>query len=244
MQTVWKVNGNSKLLLFFSGWAMDENPTAHLKHEGFDLCSCFDYTNLETSAIESWRSYPEIVLVAWSTGVWAAEQVLGKLNLSFSEAIAINGTPTTVHDETGIPRVIFQGTYDNLSPQTMQKFLRRMMGSAAAYNSFAPLISQRTLEGQKEELANVLSVDFETLETGLIKWDKAIVGTDDAIFPFENQLSYWSCRRRDAAFCRDAACRVSTGYTDDVVEIIEIPIPHYPFLNCTDFFLNQSSIKD
>ncbi len=231
MQTVWKVNGNSKLLLFFSGWAMDENPTAHLKHEGFDLCTCFDYTNLETLAIEQWRNYSEIVLVAWSTGVWAAEQVLGKLNLPISQAIAINGTPTTVHDETGIPRAIFQGTYDNLTAQSMQKFLRRMFGSATAYNAFVSSIPQRTLENQKAELASVLSVDFDTLETGLIKWDKAIIGIEDAIFPPQNQMRYWFSRR-DAVHC------VST------LQIIKLPIPHFPFLNCTDFFLNQNSIKD
>ena len=231
MQTVWKVNGNSKLLLFFSGWAMDENPTAHLNHEGFDLCTCFDYTNLETSAIEQWRNYSEIVLVAWSTGVWAAEQVLGKLNLPISQAIAINGTPTTVHDETGIPRAIFQGTYDNLTAQSMQKFLRRMFGSATAYNAFVSSIPQRTLENQKTELASILSVGFETLVTGLIKWDKAIIGTEDAIFPPQNQMRYWFSRR-DAVHC------VST------LQIIKLPIPHFPFLNCTDFFLNQNSIKD
>jgi biotin synthesis protein BioG len=231
MQTVWKVNGNSKLLLFFSGWAMDENPTAHLNHEGFDLCVCFDYTHLETSAIEKWRMYSEIVLIAWSTGVWAAEQVVGNLNLPISEAIAINGTPTTVHDETGIPRAIFQGTYDNLTAQSMHKFQRRMLGSAAAYKVFAPLIPQRTLEDQKEELANVLSVDFDTLETGLIKWDQAIIGTADAIFLQENQLGYWYSRR-DAVHC------------DSTIQIIKLPIPHYPFINSTDFFLNQNSIKD
>jgi hypothetical protein len=191
MQTVWKVNGNSKLLLFFSGWAMDENPTAHLNHEGFDLCVCFDYTHLETSAIEKWRTYSEIVLIAWSTGVWAAEQVVGNLNLPISEAIAINGTPTTVQNETGISRAVFQGTYDNLSLQSMQKFVRRMFGSSTAYNALVNSLPQRTLENQKTELANVLSVNFDTLVTGLIKWDKAIIGTDDAIFPPDNQLKYW-----------------------------------------------------
>jgi biotin synthesis protein BioG len=231
MQTVWKVNGNSKLLLFYSGWAMDENPTAHLNHEGFDLCVCFDYTHLVTSAIENWRTYSEIVLIAWSTGVWAAEQVVGNLNLPISEAIAINGTPTTVQNETGISRAVFQGTYDNLSLQSMQKFVRRMFGSSTAYNALVNSLPQRTLEDQKAELANVLSVNFDTLVTGLIKWDKAIIGTDDAIFPPDNQLKYWSCRR-DAVDC------VST------LQIIKLPIPHYPFLNCTDFFLNQNSIKD
>ena len=166
----------------------------------------------------------------------------GNLNFPITEAIAINGTPTTVHNETGIPRVIFQGTYDNLTAQSMQKFQRRMFGNAAAYNAFIPFLPQRDLESQKAELANVLSVDFETLETGLIKWDKAIVGTDDAIFPPQHQLRYWSSCR-DLAFFRDLACKVSTGCPDNVVEIIEMRFPHYPFLNSTDFFLSSFVIQ-
>jgi pimeloyl-[acyl-carrier protein] methyl ester esterase len=226
MRTVWKVGeGNAKLLLFFSGWAMDENPTAHLKHEGLDLCVCFDYINLETEDGERWKTYSEIILIAWSTGVWAAEQVIGKLSLPILEAIAINGTPTTVQDENGIPRAVFQGTYDNLTSQSMQKFQRRMLGSAAAYNAFTPFAPQRKLEDQKAELANVLSVDFDDIKTGFVNWNKAIIGMEDAIFPPKNQLRYWSRT--------DAACRVS------LVEIIELPLPHYPFLNYTDFLLTS-----
>jgi biotin synthesis protein BioG len=243
MRTVWKVSGNDKLLLFFSGWAMDENPTAHLKHEGFDLCTCFDYTNLETLEIERWRSYSEIILIAWSTGVWAAEQVVGQLNLPLSEAIAINGTPTTVHDETGIPRAVFQGTYDNLNPMTMQKFLRRMLGCSTAYNAFATSIPQRTLENQKKELASILSVNFDQHQSGLVKWNRAIIGTADAIFPPENQLHYWSCI--DAAH-RASIPQMRTFISQinvSTVQIIEIPIPHYPFLNSTEFFLTPKIIK-
>ena len=207
MQTVWKVSGHSKLLLFFSGWAMDENPTAHLVSEDTDICTCFDYASLDTTDIHRWKSYSDIVLVAWSTGVWAAEQVVGKLNLPLSKTIAINGTPTTVHEETGISQVIFQGTYDHLTVQTMHKFQRRMVGSVSAYNAFTSIAPKRELKNQKEELASILGVDFEALKTGLINWDKAIVGKSDAIFSPQNQLCYW----------------------DNRTEIIEMELPHYPF---------------
>ena len=207
MQTVWKVNGHSRLLLFFSGWAMDEHPTEHLACEDADICTCFDYTNLDTTDSQLWENYSDIRLVAWSTGVWAAEQVVGKLNLPLSKAIAINGTPTTVHEETGISRVIFQGTYDQLTEQTMQKFHRRMAGSVLAYNAFVPIAPKRELKNQKDELASILEVDFETLETDLIHWNKVIVGKSDAIFPPQNQLRYWEGR----------------------TEIIELELPHYPF---------------
>jgi pimeloyl-[acyl-carrier protein] methyl ester esterase len=212
MRTVWKVGGHRKLLLFFSGWAMDDHPTAGLFAEEMDICTCFDYADLETGEVERWRTYGEIALMAWSTGVWAAEQVLGKLDLPLSKAIAINGTPTTVQDETGIPRSVFQGTYDKLSPQSMQKFQRRMLGNAADYGRFLDVKPQRNLENQRDELQRILEADFEALSVGLIKWDKAIVGTLDAIFPPQNQLRYWTSR----------------------VPVLELDMPHFPF-----FYLND-----
>jgi biotin synthesis protein BioG len=209
MQTFWKVNGHSKLLLLFSGWAMDENPTAYLVSEDRDFCTCFDYANLETTDIDRWKKYQDITLIAWSTGVWAAEQVLGKLKLPITIAVAINGTPTTIHEQTGISRAIFQGTYDQLSAQTMQKFQRRMTGSLTAYNAFLPFAPKRNLENQKKESKKILEVEFETLETGLINWDKAIIGKSDAIFLPQNQLRYWTKR----------------------TETLEVEMPHYPFFH-------------
>jgi len=209
MQTVWRVGGHDKLVLFFTGWAMDENPTAHLVADDADSCTCFDYRSLETADVARWESYQEIFLVAWSTGVWAAEQVVGKLNLPIKLAIAINGTPTTVHDETGIPRAIFQGTYDQLSDKTMSKFQRRMVGSSSAFTAFAGIAPRRRTEDQKAELKAILDVDFNTMSTELITWNKALVGTADAIFPPQNQLRYWAGR----------------------CEIVELELPHFPFFH-------------
>ena len=211
MQTHWRINGHRKLILFFSGWAMDEHPTAQVKATDADVCTCFDYRSLETADLKKWQSYDEVVLVGWSTGVWAAEQILSRTNLPLTRAIAINGTPTTVHDETGIPRSIFQGTYDNLNPQTMKKFQRRMVGSAAAFKAFSDIAPKRNLEEQKEELAAILAFDFNV--TSKLKWDKAIIGRGDAIFPIENQLRYWQSR----------------------TEIVEMEIPHYPFFEINDW---------
>ncbi len=213
MQTHWQINGHCKLILFFSGWAMDEHPTVHVGATDADVCICFDYRSLETADWKKWQSYDEVILVGWSTGVWAAEQVLAQVGFSITKAIAINGTPTTVHDETGIPRAIFQGTYDNLNPQTIQKFQRRMVGSAAAFKAFSVIAPKRDLEEQKEELAAILAFDFNENTTGQLNWDTAIIGNCDAIFPVENQMRYWQGR----------------------TEIEEMEIPHYPFFFFKEF---------
>ncbi|WP_243347931.1 DUF452 family protein [Parabacteroides sp. FAFU027] len=215
MQTHWQINGQRKLILFFSGWAMDGNPTTHIESHDADVCTCFDYRSLETNDLEKWQLYDEVILVGWSTGVWAAEQVLVDSNSPITRAIAINGTSTTAHDETGIPRAIFQGTYDNLNPQTMQKFQRRMVGSAAAMKEFSAIAPKRDLDEQKEELAAILAFDFHANTTSKLKWNKAIIGKNDAIFPVENQLRYWKSR----------------------TEIVEMEMPHYPFFEMKDWMV-------
>ena len=191
MRTVWKINGGEKLLLIFSGWAMDEHPTSIIEANDADVCTCFDYQSLETADLERWAQYPEINLIAWSTGVWAAEQVLGNSSLKLNQAIAVNGTPTTVHDETGIPSAVFQATYDHLNATSFAKFNRRMLGSSEAFNAFQSIASKRDLENQKQELGTILDVNFEKIPTGLISWDKAIIAVNDAIFPPSNQRRYW-----------------------------------------------------
>jgi hypothetical protein len=209
MQTVWKINEGNKLLIIFSGWAMDERPTSIINSHGADVCTCFDYQNLQSADTERWATYNEINVIAWSTGVWAAEQILGMANIKINQAIAVNGTPTTVHDQTGIPRAVFQATYDNLNASSFDKFTRRMTGSSDAFKAFQLIASKRDLENQQKELGTILEVKFENNPTGLITWDKAIIATNDAIFPPSNQRNYWE------------------GKTD----IQEIDAPHFIFYN-------------
>jgi len=218
MRTIWKINNCNKLILFFTGWAMDENPTNHLQTADYDICVCFDYAKLETKEILRWQKYDEVILIAWSTGVWAAEQVIGTMNLPINKSIAINGTPITVHDEFGIQRSIFQGTYDNLNENNMQKFQRRMLGSKNALIHFSEFAPKRSIENQKKELEIILNIDFENLNAGSIKWDKAIIGLQDAIFPPQNQKAFW----------------------ENKTIMIETEIPHFPFLE----FTNWESILD
>lgn len=98
--------GNKKLLLVFSGWAASPEVFRHLETEpDTDLWICYDYRGMEFDG-EALSGYREIRLVAWSLGVWAASVVFGKRPISFTEAVAVNGTPCPVHDRWGIPETI------------------------------------------------------------------------------------------------------------------------------------------
>ncbi len=201
MQTVWTLNGGAatgNLLLFFSGWAMDARATAHLAvPEGTDLCVCFDYTDLATPDVERWKGYAQVRLAAWSMGVWAAEQVVPALGLNVVRAVAVNGTPTPVDDRYGIPERIARGTCDNLTEQSFFKFMMRVSRGFK-------FIPESGLEARKAELSRIINAPPHA---GKIAWNKAIISTQDAIFPPENLHSYWNGR----------------------CPIREIEAPHYPF---------------
>ena len=92
--------GNSQLLLIFSGWAASPEVFRQLETEpDTDLWICYDYRGMDFEG-EALSGYRKIRLVAWSLGVWAASVMFGKKPVSFTEAIAVNGTPAHVR-QTG-----------------------------------------------------------------------------------------------------------------------------------------------
>jgi len=54
MQSVWQLNGSRELILFFTGWAMDEKPTQHLQTQR-DICTCFYYGMEEDFSVNAQR---------------------------------------------------------------------------------------------------------------------------------------------------------------------------------------------
>ena len=207
MQSVWQLNNSKNLLLFFSGWGMDERPTSHLTTDRYDICTCFNYNSLDTDEAERWKPYDSITVVAWSMGVWAAEQVLSKAGLPLRQAIAINGTPKPVDDELGIPVALAQITWDGLTPESLRRFYRRMLGSGSLLKQMEesgqmPVID---FDERKEELRQIIAQQPYP-ETGFT-WNKAVICTGDAIFPPTNLRAEWQGK----------------------AEIIELDAPHYPF---------------
>lgn len=217
MQTHWTLNGSRKLILFFSGWGMDEKPTRHLTSDGYDLCTCFNYHTLETADSEKWARYDEIILIAWSMGVWAAEQVVARMGicsggsiprqgLPITCAIAINGTPTAVDELTGIPPVVAEATCNGLNQVTLAKFMRRIYGGASLMKEMenADALPCIDIDGRREELHRIISAPQDVTS---IHWNKAIIGSGDAIFPSTNMSRYWEGR----------------------CEVCLLEAPHYPF---------------
>ena len=143
-------------------------------------------------------------------GVRMAELALaGKYALT--TATAVNGTPRPIDDNFGIPENIFRGTLDNLTAEGMKRFNRRMCGSRIySHNTrnFLPARWKR-LKTRLQHIYNLCNGQSMTNadDTTSIQWTRAIISSDDHIFPAANQRNYWNGR-----------CPVT-----------EITAPHYPF---------------
>ena len=200
--------GNSQLLLVFSGWAASPEVFRQLETEpDTDLWICYDYRGMDFEG-EALSGYRKIRLVAWSLGVWAASVVFGKKPVSFTEAIAVNGTPCPVHDQWGIPETIFRGTLDNVTEEGMRRFNRRMCGKRDILQAYEQ-IPPRPLADIREELEYLYAeIKKASPASALFNgWTQALISSKDRIFPTENLRAFWQGR----------------------CPITEIEAPHYPF---------------
>lgn len=208
MKTYFKHNHGSHLLWYFAGWGTTPESVAHLVlPPDYDLLVCYDYQDLQFE--EVLNHYTHIDLIAWSMGVWVAERIAQKVPLQ--RAIAINGTGVPMDNQYGIPATIFTGTLDGLhssaSELTRHKFERRMCENKAVLVQYQQMAT-RSMENISTELAALYQFIQQDQRTDLLKWDKALIATQDKIFTPQNQQNYWQDR-----------CQVRS-----------IEAGHYPFL--------------
>ena len=141
--------------------------------------------------------YTEVRVLGWSMGVWAAGRTLAGLKTAPGKRLAVNGTPFPIHDRTGIPEAVFDGTLDSLSERSLGKFRRRMCGSQEALEQLLSCNLHRSVEELREELSAIREAVLngtasETADTpGYFAWDHAVIGSGDLIFPAANQTEAW-----------------------------------------------------
>lgn len=179
------------LLLFFTGWGMDADTIAVSAH-CCDVCVACDYRDF-TFDDAPLRAYRNIVVVAWSLGVYVASKVIGPASpLPIARRIAVNGTPYPVSPERGIAPSVYQGTADNLTEASLLKFRRRMCGSSAEFSSFMERKPRRSVEALREELEAISRHFAEHGNEAFAKWDTAIISERDRIFLPEQQHRGWA----------------------------------------------------
>lgn len=204
--------GARQLLICFAGWSVSPELFRPIKTEGekeeTDLWICYDYRDL--SFPEEPATYETVRIVAWSLGVWVAEQVFRQkpdvFGRGVKSAIALNGTGRPIDDLYGIPEALFEGTLQHLTTEGIRRFTRRMCGNRAILADYLQVPS-RPLDEISEELHFLYKEIKRTSEASSFPWTGAILSADDRIFPPDNLRRYWEGR---------CAWR-------------EIEAPHYPF---------------
>lgn len=197
--------GNKNCILYFNGWAEDENAVNHLDAGDFDICMFNDY-NPVSPIDEKFDDYSTIYLVAWSLGVWAAAKLLSQSQIKITKAIALNGTQQPIDINRGISPSVFKATLDTWNGKNRNKFNIRMLGGRKQYAQLINRISTREVENQKSELSNILK-EVSSNKAAEIRFDCALIGSNDLIFTPANQFNYWNAKAR----------------------IVETDVPHYPF---------------
>ncbi|MDE5573670.1 MAG: DUF452 family protein, partial [Muribaculaceae bacterium] len=177
------------MIFIFLGWAMDPVPfeESGLKKSGFDIVVGYHYESIEDarSVFEKLiANYQEVSVIAWSYGVAIADRIAD--NPKVVCRIAINGTPTPVNNETGIPERYQNLTLRMLSDVNLAKFYQ----STGLVDVPLP---HRLLDDLKDELKLFSNIDNNLSNTA---WKKAYISECDAIFPPKNQINAWNGKTR------------------------------------------------
>lgn len=189
------------LIIYFCGWGMTPASVSHLTlPRGSDLLSLFGYHTLERGLsveLVPYSKYQDVSIVAWSLGVWAAEQVIPHCSElpPVRHLIAVAGSPYPMHNKWGIPKELFRGTLENLTESNRQRFNRRMCGSRR-YKQLYDIFSERSTDELKGELQSVYDHitsegQVDTVPHSRLTWSHAIIGGLDQIFPARNLLTVW-----------------------------------------------------
>ncbi len=180
-------DGSDRLILIFAGWSTDAALYAHIAVPGWDVAvvSGDDLLPPDWSSV---AAYGTIYLYAWSMGVHFAMRLLPE-EIQPVACYALNGTPLPCHDTLGIPRNIFLGTADGLTPRSLEKFRMRMCGSSALYRELAGRFTEVNTERLASQLREVAAYSGPLRK---LPWRAAYVSEDDRIFPPENQRRAWN----------------------------------------------------
>ncbi len=178
--------GNKRLVIIATGWSTGPALYESLELEGWDILVCHAYHDFSFPT-EILENYTTIYLFAWSLGVAASEKAFG--DSPITAAFAINGTPDPVSDEKGIPTDIFIGTAVGLSERNLQKFQKRMCGSATEYLNVANRL--RTDESIEELRSQLLLFAKTAFDKPRLPWRRIFISQNDAIFPASNQKAAW-----------------------------------------------------
>lgn len=186
-------SGNERVILLFLGWGMDGNVAAGITRAGYDILTVWDYREPHFAEIAAAvEHYREIVVIGWSMGVlYASEFILSNPSLPITKTIAVAGSLWPRHSQKGIPENIYDATAAVTDQRQMERFYRRVCGSAAAMSRLMPAMPVRDIDGLRNELAAITRFAGSCRKRPDI-FDEIILCGNDLIFPIENLRRAWA----------------------------------------------------
>lgn len=186
----------ASLIIFCNGWGMDEYPVRFLQSDQYDVLMLYEYSSLvsDIDLQQLFIDYKDVMLVSWSMGVWAGQQLFAACKDAFTIAIAINGTLCPIDDQYGIPEKTVHATLQNFDEKGRMKFYYRMFRDRELYADFISQQPRRSVADQKKELTALLETAVCTAEEEPV-YTTAIVAGRDLIMPTKNQLQFWQEKR-------------------------------------------------
>lgn len=165
---------------------------SHLGSLQYDVLMVYNYQQmiLEIELAELLTKYAQTVVVAWSMGVWAGQQLFQETPELLVSAVAINGTLCPIDDAYGIPQKTVEATLEQFNEKQRLKFYYRMCRDRQLYSEFLKIQPQRTVEDQKQELSSLLQRAVCVPDQKPI-YTRAIVADHDYVIPTGNQLQFW-----------------------------------------------------
>lgn len=179
-----------RVILLFAGWGMSPEIFQSLSKPGYDIAVVWDYTDVSFDPGQ-FGAYDEIVVVAWSMGVYYASMIMERYPLlPYTKKIAVNGTMRPFDGSTGIDPELFLKSAAGVSDGFV-RFYRRVCGGASAMASMMPVLPARDPEQMRGELMAIYEYVQTNSLAGTVVWDEVHISGRDMIFPPEAMKNAW-----------------------------------------------------
>jgi len=188
----------TRLLIFFGGFYTDYNCFEEFDTKTSDILFVNDYSSLDFNELMyfDFSCFSEINLIAYSYGVWAANEAYKAHALpQINKSVGISGTYYPVHPEFGINPKVFNIMLNALSLETMAKFEQNMLANCAGAKSGGLIKKpQRSLENLRDELINIKKYSKYPEDGEEFEFETMILTKNDKIFSYKAQENFFNSR--------------------------------------------------
>lgn len=185
-----------KLIIFFSGFALDYNPFSIITSYEYDILFIYGYSSDNFSSLPDFiMNYENITIIGYSFGAYISGHYMDKISKEIKEKIngyyVINGSYDPVSDNYGIPERIFNMTLKSINTNGIDNFYKNLFDNENHYLDF---LKNKPETGDFIEELLFFKSFFNISPPPKIMPDCVMVSQKDRIINAVNQLRYWNLK--------------------------------------------------